>query len=154
MGSSKSNTGIGFIDNAVDYSVNNIVNPAAKNTEQAYGRVAQGVGAMATGNFNNAGNTLLEVSGLGLGAPLLGYKAGETPLERKQRETVAKVQSEDAAKAAADAQAAIDKKQSDINTTVSEIVQSRRRQPGRAATLLTTVGQGTSYGPLLNARGR
>ena len=37
MGSSKSNTGIGFIDNAVDYSVNNIVNPAAKNTEQAYG---------------------------------------------------------------------------------------------------------------------
>lgn len=172
MGKSKSNTGIGVIDQSVDAVVNQGTNRVGegirsidsaikkgvdplKNLESAGQRLLQGIGEMSRGNFNNAGNTLLEIGANGLtfgGAGALGYKAGETATERRTRETVEKVAGEDAAKAAADAQAAADKKQNDINTIVSEMVNSRKRQPGRAATILTTVGAGSEYGPLLTGR--
>lgn len=156
MGQSKSKTGIGFVDNAVNYTVNEVVSPAAKNVEAGGQRLAQGLGSIAKGDLNNAGNTLLEVGAMGMtgGTSLLaGYKAGETPVERKQRETLAKIAEENAAQTAADAAAAESKRQSDINNIVGEVVASRRRQPGKAATLLTTVGAASSYGPLLTANG-
>ncbi len=154
-GKSKSKTGIGVIDNTVDYAVNEVVNPAGQNLEQGGGRILQGIGAMATGDFNNAGNTLLEISAASMtgGTSLLaGYKAGETPRERKTREQLAKVYTEEQMQKNADAEAAATKKQEGINTIVGEMVTSRRRQPGKAATLLTTVGAASSYGPLLTGR--
>ena len=148
MGKSKSNTGIGFVDNAVDATINQGTNKAAKNVEESAQRMATGVGELSRGNFNNVGNTLLEI-GMGPAGMLLGYKAGETPTERRVREMSEKAYAEDQAKNAADTKAAEDKRLGDINNIVMEMVGSRRRQPGRAATLLTTVGAGSSYGPLL-----
>lgn len=149
---SKSNTGIGFIDDAVDTVVNDGVNRAVENVESAAQRVGNGLGEIASGNLNNVGNTLLEIGAIGLtggASAALGYKAGETATERRVREFAEKTAGEEAVKAAADAKAADDKRLGDINNVIMEMVGSRRRQPGRAATLLTTVGAGNSYGPLL-----
>lgn len=156
MGKSKSNTGIGFIDNPVNYTVNEVANPAAKNFEKAGQRQAMALGEMSRGNFNNIGNNLLEVGaafftgGLSMAG---GFKAGESGTERRYREADEKTAATAKQAAANDAQAAADKKQGDINTVVDELVKSRKRQPGKAGTLLSTMGVAQSYGPLLTTKG-
>lgn len=153
-GKSKSNTGIGLIDQTVDAGVN-ATNQVGQNIEKSGQRIAQGLGEISRGNFNNAGNTLLETTAAGLTggvSVLAGYKPGETPTERRTREALAKIYTEEQQQIAAEASAAATKKQSDINTMVSELVNTRRRQPGKAATLLTTIGAASSYGPLLTGK--
>lgn len=156
MGSSNSNTGIGFVDNAVNATVNQVVNPAAKNVEKGISRQLMSYGAaIGKGNLNNLGNTLLETTAMGLTGGLslaAGYKAGENNVDRLTTETANKAAQTEADQIASDAQAAADKKQSDINDIVNSMVESRRRQPGKAATLLTTIGAANSYGPLLTGR--
>lgn len=153
-GKSKSSTGIGLIDQTVDATVD-ATNKAGQNIEKSGQRMAQGLGEISRGNFNNVGNTLLETTAVGLTGGLsmvAGYKPGETPTERRTREALAKAYTDEQKQAADTAQAEADKKQSNINTMVSELVNTRRRQPGKAATLLTTVGAARSYGPLLTGK--
>ena len=153
-GKSKSNTGIGLIDQTVDATVG-ATNQVGQNIEKSGQRMAQGLGEISRGNFNNVGNTLLETTAVGLTggvSVLAGYKPGETPTERRTREALAKIYTEEQQQIAAEASAAATKKQSDINTMVSELVNTRRRQPGKAATLLTTIGAASSYGPLLTGK--
>lgn len=108
-----------------------------KNLENAGQRITQGIGAMASGNFNNAGTTLLETQAFLTSAGLsgaAGFKAGETPAERATREAMEAARE---AERVTEAQLTQDKRRR-ANALVESSAAARLTTPGAAQTLLTS----------------
>lgn len=133
----------------------NTVGVMGKNLEKSTSRLLNSYAFLLSGkkgSWDNFGNTLLETAAYSSGAGAFGYKAGENNVDRAQTTAQEDAVTAQQAQEAADAQAKKDKEQSDVNAIVNEMVASRRRQPGRAALLLTSGGLSSGSGALLNTR--
>jgi hypothetical protein len=133
----------------------NTVGVMGKNLERSSSRLLNSYAFLLSGkkgSWDNFGNTLLESAMYAYDLGAFGYKAGENNVDRAQTTAQEDAVTAQQAQEAADAQAKKDKEQSDVNTIVNEMVASRRRQPGRAALLLTSGGLSSGSGALLNTR--
>lgn len=142
MGSSKSNTGIKLIDDTVDTVINKGTNAAAKNVERNAQNTLQGLGTLASGNWNNADRTLLDLAGFGLTGGLanpddVGRMTGkQTATERMTTEAQNAAKAAEVASETAKNNLALD----GIRSTISGQVGARMRAPGRGLTLLGEMG--------------
>lgn len=139
MGRSKSNTGIGLIDNPVNAMVNEGTNKMAKNVEKSIQKAGQIGGNIISGDFNNMGSNLTTLGLITITAGTANQDdyqriAGESGDARKIREMG------DAAKAEeAEAAAAVEAENVRQQTAqISGIIAARKRSPGRAQTLIST----------------
>jgi hypothetical protein len=107
-----------------------------KELEQSAQRIAGGVGALASGNFNNAGTLLVEGSAAAMTGGLSaagGLRAGETPAERATREAMEAARQ---AEQQANVQLEQDRRRR-VNSLVESSAAARMSTPGAAQTLLT-----------------
>lgn len=132
-------------DKTIKRAANDIgtaVNDAGKNIERNVQNVGSGVSLMASGDFNNAGRTLLDVALLGATAGLVNpddvnRATNSVPaMERKVTEANAKsaqdaVDIADATKVA-EANALTDQ----VKSLLRGVTESQKRTPGRAVSLL------------------
>ncbi len=136
MGRSKSNTGIGFIDTAVDNTINKGTNALAKNVERNTQRGLKMVGSLIKGDFNNLGSTAAQLT-----SPF-SYLAnpddktnitGDTNIDRAEKDAESQAQSD-----AAGAEAAVAaEKTRQQEAQIAGIVSAKKRAPGRAQTLIS-----------------
>jgi hypothetical protein len=143
-GKSRSNTGIGIIDQAVDTVTNGASDLARHGESQISGLIGETGYAVNSGNWNNYLQTL------GKYAPWLGsdaFKAANTNLETGSERKTREVAQQDAANAAADVVSAKNAQTRELTGTIAGIVNQRSRTPGRQQTLLT--GMGGDSGTLL-----
>ncbi len=120
--------------------ISNIVSNVGKNIEGNVQVMANDLGQIASGNFNNVGNSLLNSGFMGSGALFANPKdaskvVGTTGSQRAVQDAQAKYDNQ----IQADVQAQADERLRQISTAISGAITARQRAPGRAQTLL--------YGP-------
>jgi len=151
-GKSKSSTGVGFIDNAVDSTVG-AIQGAGMNIERNTQNTLNNVALLAKGDFNNVGQSLLQnyaaAATLGLANPDdIRRLTGASGVERKKDKTEADA----AAQVATDAANVVAEKDRQIKSTIAGVVGAYQRAPGRNQSLLRG-GPGTASNTLLTISG-
>lgn len=156
------NTFLSDLNNNANRELSNVMNIGkdgiagiGKNVERSARNQLQGLALLASGNWNNADRTLLDMtltaaSGgayLAVNPDDVSNNVKSTPMERLTSEAVEQAKAD----AAASAQAEKDRRIGEVNNAIAGIIGGQRRSPGRGATLLSS-----SYNPsstLLTTRG-
>lgn len=138
MGSS-SNTGVRFIDDIVDDTVN-LVAGAGKNMERTAQNALQGTAMILSGDWDNAGRTLLDIASLGVGAWTnpddIDKATGSVSAVQRKKDKMAAKAAEDSALASASELAAMTEEQlRQRRSTISGMVTAQVLSPGRASVL-------------------
>ena len=163
MGSSKSNTGIGFIDNAVDATINQGTNALAKNVERNVTKITQGVGLAFQGKWDGVGRTLGDIAtgmatgGLSLLANPDDIDRGtgtQSAVDRHVDKLENEAKDNEAIAAAADIKTKADENTRMATGVVSGLTEARRRTPGVRAQTLLNSGQQAGSNTLLNIMGK
>lgn len=138
--SSESNTGISFVDDAVDSTVNG-ARDLGMNVERSVRNILQGSAMMLSGDLNNAGRTLLDMSTFmttgGMINPDDVDKAtgSITAMERKKRDMTEKAVKAAAATAASEAAAATAEALRQNQATITGVIGAQGMAPGKSSVL-------------------
>lgn len=120
-----------------------------KNIETNFQNVGKDVQAIASGNFNNLGQSLLNQFVTGT---TLGVINPDTQAKMTGETTSARMKSEAEAQAITDQQAAVAAEKQDQENQIAAMLQgitgAKRRSPGRAQTLLMVQPSGTLLSPM------
>lgn len=157
-GGPKLRTGIKALDNTVNNAagaaslglVGNGVDQVGKNLEAAgQGAIKNAVGIFQPGGLNNLGNTysqnaLQMLTGGSMTQEDLKDVAGESGMQRKEREMTQEAIDAETAAAAADVAARTEETLRTIQSTISGAVTSKKMNPGRKATQSFLTGGGAS----------
>jgi len=138
--------GLSFLMNPYsNINTTQMIGQTGKNIERSGQNALQGMALMATGNFNNADRTLLDMGTMFIGVNPdddVTRLTGKTPaMQRSQGDaaTNARLAAEEDVKNAAEAERT--KRIGEVNSTIAGIIGAQRRSPGRS---LTLIGGGTN----------